>query len=81
MTMAVAVSFILGVAVGAILGYILPPGLQFWMGRREWKEAARELELADRLLETLEAGEWRPTFGEDGSGRDSAVGSPAPRPS
>jgi hypothetical protein len=75
MTMAIAVSFILGVGVGAVLGFILPSGAQFWMGRREWKEAARELELADRLLETLaESDRPHTAFEENGSDRGWLVG-------
>jgi hypothetical protein len=67
MTMAIAVSFMLGVVVGAVLGFILPSGAQNWMGRKEWKEASRELELADRLLETLaEADELHPAVEENG---------------
>jgi hypothetical protein len=89
-SMAIAVSFILGVAVGVVLGFVLPSGARLWVGRREWKEATRELELADRLLETLvEAEESHPPFEVNGHGRrtsDSgfgsapAVGSPAPGP-
>lgn len=89
--MAIAVSFILGVAVGALLGLLLPAGAQFWVGRREWKEASRELELADRLIEVLaEDGEPHPAGEENGLARGgpssasfrdgSGVGSPAPRP-
>jgi hypothetical protein len=81
MTMAIAVSFILGVGVGAVLGFILPSGTRFWMGRREWREAARELELADRLLETLgEVDEPHQAFEEGEVGRGSMAGGPAPRP-
>jgi hypothetical protein len=89
--MAIAVSFILGVAVGALLGFLLPAGAQSWVGRREWKEASRELELADRLLEVLaEGGEPQPVDQENGFARGapssasfsdgSAVESPASRP-
>jgi len=88
--MAIAVSLILGVALGVVLGFVLSSSVQSWLGRREWKEACRELELADRLLEVLaEEDEPHPAGEENGfalSGLSSAsfsdgsaVGSPAPR--
>lgn len=65
--MSIAVSFLVGIAVGAILGFLLTPTAHYWVGRREWREASRELELADRLLESLSDADEPPTSGDDGS--------------
>lgn len=46
-------SFLVGIAVGLILGVLLAPTAYLWVGRKEWREASRELELADRLLDSL----------------------------
>lgn len=51
--MDVVLGFVVGVAVGAMLGLLLAPTAHFLVGRSEWKRASRELELADRLLESL----------------------------
>lgn len=51
--MDVVLGFVVGVAVGAMLGLLLAPTAHLLVGRSEWKRASRELELADRLLESL----------------------------
>jgi hypothetical protein len=45
--------FLVGVVVGAVLAFLLAPTAYLLVGRSEWKRASRELELADRLLQTL----------------------------
>jgi hypothetical protein len=54
MSMGLALTFLVGIAVGAVVGFLLAPTAYLWVGRREWREASRELELADRLLESLD---------------------------
>lgn len=51
--MDVALGFVIGIAVGAILGLLFAPAVHAWLGRLEWKAATREIELTDRLLESL----------------------------
>jgi hypothetical protein len=51
--MEVVLGFVVGVAVGAMLGLLLAPTAHLLVGRSEWRWASRELELADRLLEAL----------------------------
>jgi hypothetical protein len=54
----------MGLIVGVVLGVgatlVVGPAVLLWVGRREWAEASRELELTDRLLEHLEGDPWPP---------------------
>lgn len=52
-SMDLAIGLVIGIVVGAFIGFLLAPAAQVWVGRKEWTEASRQLELADRLLETL----------------------------
>jgi hypothetical protein len=47
--------FIVGILLGGCLGYLIGPALRSWQVYREWAEASREVRLADRLLERMEA--------------------------
>ena len=51
--MDMALGFVIGIAVGAMLGLLVAPAVHAWLGRLEWKAATREIELTDRLLESL----------------------------
>jgi hypothetical protein len=52
--MDMALGFVIGLAVGGMLGLFIAPAVHAWLGRLEWKAATREIELTDRLLESLE---------------------------
>jgi hypothetical protein len=47
--------FIFGILLGGCLGYLVGPALRSWQAYREWTAASREVRLADRLLERMEA--------------------------
>jgi hypothetical protein len=47
--------FIVGVLLGGCLGYLVGPALRSRQAYREWTAASREVRLADRLLERMEA--------------------------
>ncbi len=51
--MDMAFGFVIGIAVGGLLGLLFAPAVHAWLGRLEWKAATREIELTDRLLESL----------------------------
>ncbi len=51
--MDMALGFVIGITVGAILGLFFAPAVHAWFGHLEWKAATRESELTDRLLESL----------------------------
>jgi hypothetical protein len=53
--MDMALGFVIGLAVGGTLGLLFAPAVHAWLGRLEWKAATREIELTDRLLESLES--------------------------
>ncbi len=46
--------FIVGVLLGACLGYLVGPALRSWQIYREWADASREARLSDRLLDRLD---------------------------
>jgi hypothetical protein len=45
---------VVGLLLGAGIGFLVGPGIRSWAAYREWAEASREARLADRLLERLE---------------------------
>jgi hypothetical protein len=47
--------FVAGLLIGVFLGLLLGPILRSWLAWREWVEASREAELAERFLARLEA--------------------------
>ena len=51
--MDMALGFVIGLAVGAMLGLLFAPAVHAWLGHLEWKAATREIELTDQLLESL----------------------------
>ena len=71
--MDMALGFVIGLAVGGMLGLLFAPAVHAWLGRLEWRAASREIELTDRLLESLEP---RPD-----SPRDRRNGEPTERAS
>lgn len=52
--MHMALGFVIGIAVGGVFGLLFAPAVHAWLGRLEWRTANREIELTDRLLESLE---------------------------
>ena len=46
--------FIVGILLGACVGYLVGPALRSWQIYREWTDASREARLADRLLDRLD---------------------------
>jgi hypothetical protein len=47
--------FVIGLIVGGGLGLLAGPAIRSWLAFREWDDASREADLADRLLERIEA--------------------------
>jgi hypothetical protein len=47
--------FLVGLLVGGGLGLLAGPAIRSWLAHREWEDASREADLADRLLERMEA--------------------------
>jgi len=47
--------FLAGLIVGAGLGLLAGPAIRSWLAYREWEDASREADVADRLLERMEA--------------------------
>lgn len=47
--------FLAGLLVGVGLGLLVGPAIRSWLAYREWEDASREADVADRLLERLEA--------------------------
>jgi hypothetical protein len=46
--------FVAGLLIGVFLGLLIGPLLRSWLAWREWVEASREADLAERLLAHLE---------------------------
>jgi len=46
--------FLVGLLVGCCVGVLVGPAFRSWQSYREWSEASREVDLADRLLERME---------------------------
>ena len=57
------VQFSAGAAVGMFLGLFVGPRLRSWLGWRDWVDASREADLADRPLKRFGDG---PAMGEGG---------------
>ena len=53
--MDMALGFVIGLAVGGTLGLLFAPAVHAWLGRLEWRAATREIELTDRLLQSLDS--------------------------
>ncbi len=53
--MDMALGFVIGLAVGGLLGLLFAPAVHAWLGRLEWRAATREIELTDRLLQSLDS--------------------------
>ena len=51
--MSIVLAFLVGIILGAIGGVLLAPAAHIWLGRREWEKASLQIELTDRLLESL----------------------------
>ncbi len=68
--MDMAIGFVIGLALGGVLGLLLGPALSAWIGRLEWRTASREIELTDRLLESLESTNEAQTGRPDGGPRE-----------
>jgi hypothetical protein len=47
--------FLAGLIVGGGLGLLAGPAIRSWLAYREWEDASREADVADRLLERMEA--------------------------
>jgi hypothetical protein len=47
-------ALVVGLVLGACIGFLVGPAFRSWQSRREWAEASREVRLADRLLERME---------------------------
>jgi hypothetical protein len=47
--------FLVGLLVGGGLGLLAGPAIRSWLAFREWEHASREADLADRVLERMEA--------------------------
>jgi len=47
--------FLAGLMVGGGLGLLAGPAIRSWLAYREWEDASREADVADRLLERMEA--------------------------
>jgi hypothetical protein len=47
--------FLVGLLVGGCLGLLIGPVMRSWLAHREWEEASHEADVADRLLERMEA--------------------------
>jgi hypothetical protein len=65
--MAMALAFVIGLVVGGMLGLLFAPAVHAWLGRLEWRAATRELELTDRLLDSLGPIPGQPADRGDGS--------------
>jgi hypothetical protein len=46
--------FVVGLLVGCCIGFLVGPAFRSWQAYREWSNASREVDLADRLLERME---------------------------
>jgi hypothetical protein len=53
--MDMALGFVIGLAVGGMLGLLFAPAVHAWLGRLEWRAATREIEFTDRLLQSLDS--------------------------
>jgi hypothetical protein len=49
--------FLAGLAIGVFLGLLVGPLLRSWVAWREWVQASREADLADRFLTRMEQDE------------------------
>jgi hypothetical protein len=47
--------FLAGLIVGGCLGLLAGPAMRSWLAYREWEAASREADVADRLIERMEA--------------------------
>jgi hypothetical protein len=47
--------FLAGLLVGGCVGLLAGPAMRSWLAYREWEHASREADVADRLLERMEA--------------------------
>jgi hypothetical protein len=45
--------FLVGLVVGLAVGWLANPLVRWWLAAKEWREASRELELADELLRRM----------------------------
>jgi hypothetical protein len=45
---------IVGLLIGAAIGFLAGPLLRHWLAWREWADASREADLTDELLRRLE---------------------------
>lgn len=48
---------IVGLILGACIGFLLGPVFRSWTAHREWREASREADLADLVLARMELDE------------------------
>jgi hypothetical protein len=46
--------FMVGLIVGACLGFLIGPVLRSWLSYREWAEASRQERLVDQLVTRME---------------------------
>jgi hypothetical protein len=69
--------FLVGLLVGGGFGLLTGPATRSWLAYREWERASREADLADRLLERMEADAHR--F-EEPTDRDRTAAETAWRP-
>jgi ADP-ribosylglycohydrolase len=47
--------FVVGLIVGACLGFLIGPALRSWLSYREWAEASRQERLVDQLVTRMES--------------------------
>jgi Na+/H+ antiporter NhaA len=47
--------FLVGMIVGACLGFLVGPALRSWLSYREWAEASRQERLVDQLVTRMES--------------------------
>jgi hypothetical protein len=46
-------AFVAGLLIGVAVGLVAGPLLRWWITVREWREASREAELSDELLQRM----------------------------
>jgi hypothetical protein len=47
--------FIVGLLIGAAVGFLLRPAIRSWVASREWAEASRRARLTDEVLVHMDA--------------------------